>query len=58
MSCPLITLQLSEETILIRAMRDSNLPKFLADDVVLFRGILGDLFPGVVIPDQVASQTL
>ena len=28
---------LSEDVVLIRALRDSNLPKFLADDAVLFR---------------------
>ena len=42
----------SEEVVLIRALRDSNLPKFLADDAELFQGILGDLFPGVFIPDE------
>ncbi|XP_023289677.1 dynein heavy chain 6, axonemal [Orussus abietinus] len=41
-----------EDVVLIRALRDSNLPKFLADDADLFYGILGDLFPGVVIPDE------
>lgn len=28
---------LSEDVVLIRALRDSNLPKFLADDAILFR---------------------
>ena len=28
---------LNEDVVLIRALRDSNLPKFLADDAVLFR---------------------
>ena len=28
---------LSEDVVLIRALRDSNLPKFLADDTVLFK---------------------
>ncbi|KAG8234154.1 hypothetical protein J437_LFUL014944 [Ladona fulva] len=42
----------SEDVVLIRALRDSNLPKFLADDVLLFQGILSDLFPGVEIPHE------
>jgi dynein heavy chain len=33
--------------VLIRAMRDSNIPKFLKDDVPLFNAIIQDLFPGV-----------
>lgn len=78
-----------EDVVLIRALRDSNIPKFLADDAELFRviiftlyeasfffsfppvnsqkyfsakwkksgivllqGILGDLFPGVIIPEE------
>ncbi|XP_047672459.1 dynein axonemal heavy chain 6 isoform X2 [Tachysurus fulvidraco] len=41
---------LSEDVVLIRALRDSNLPKFLKDDAELFGGILSDLFPGVSIP--------
>ncbi|XP_072318696.1 dynein axonemal heavy chain 6 [Eucyclogobius newberryi] len=43
---------LSEDVVLIRALRDSNLPKFLTDDSVLFGGILSDLFPGVSIPEH------
>jgi dynein heavy chain len=39
--------QSSEEMVLIQSLRDSNLPKFLAEDVGLFRGILQDLFPGI-----------
>ena len=42
----------SEDVVLIRALRDSNLPKFLADDSILFRAILLDLFPGVEIPEH------
>lgn len=40
----------SEDVTLITALRDSNLPKFLALDVPLFTGILGDLFPGIDLP--------
>ncbi|KAM3623278.1 uncharacterized protein V6R79_009492 [Siganus canaliculatus] len=43
---------LSEDTVLIRALRDSNVPKFLVDDAVLFDGILSDLFPDVCIPEH------
>jgi dynein heavy chain len=43
---------INENIVLIRALRDSNLPKFLAHDAVLLHGIIQDLFPGVVIPEQ------
>lgn len=41
---------LTEDAVLIRAMRDSNVPKFLVDDLPLFHAIVGDLFPGVHVP--------
>ena len=37
----------TELQILMRALRDSNLPKFVQQDVGIFMGLLGDLFPGV-----------
>ncbi|KAJ3215607.1 Dynein heavy chain 6, axonemal [Dinochytrium kinnereticum] len=52
---------LSEDVVLIRSLRDSNLPKFLAEDVGLFKGILQDLFPGINVPEkdfEVLSTTL
>eukprot|EP00605_Chrysophyceae_sp_TOSAG23-4_P002255 GSChrysophyteH1.ASY1.ANO1.2499.1 assembled CDS len=41
---------LHEDLVLIRALRDSNVPKFLAEDLPLFAAIVLDLFPGVEIP--------
>ncbi len=43
---------INEDLVLIRALRDSNLPKFLRDDAVLFKAIIQDLFPGVVLPEH------
>eukprot|EP01065_Artemidia_motanka_P041381 TRINITY_DN5358_c0_g5_i2.p1 TRINITY_DN5358_c0_g5~~TRINITY_DN5358_c0_g5_i2.p1 ORF type:complete len:1991 (+),score=712.52 TRINITY_DN5358_c0_g5_i2:84-6056(+) len=45
-----------EDMLLIRAMRDSNIPKFLRDDTVLFQALIRDLFPSVEI--QEVSQEL
>lgn len=38
---------LPEEDTLMRALRDMNMPKFVYDDVPLFKGLIGDLFPGM-----------
>jgi dynein heavy chain, axonemal len=43
---------LNEDVVLIRAMRDSNLPKFLSIDATLFQTIISDLFPGVSAPEN------
>jgi dynein heavy chain len=40
---------MKEDAVLIRAMRDSNVPKFLKDDLPLFAAIIQDLFPSVEI---------
>lgn len=41
---------MSEAVVLMRALRDSNLPKFIYDDVPLFLGLISDLFPGRTLP--------
>ena len=41
-----------EDGVLIRAMRDANVPKFLKDDLPLFAAIISDLFPGVEITEN------
>ncbi|XP_078713472.1 dynein axonemal heavy chain 10 [Lampetra fluviatilis] len=41
---------LSEDVVLMRALRDMNLPKFVFDDVPLFLGLISDLFPGLDCP--------
>jgi dynein heavy chain, axonemal len=43
---------MKEDLILIRAMRDSNIPKFIKEDLPLFNALVGDLFPGIQIEDS------
>jgi dynein heavy chain len=42
---------LEESITLVRALRDSNVPKFLSFDLPLFNGIITDLYPTLTIPN-------
>ena len=48
---------LVEESILIRAMRECNIPKFLENDTTLFTAIIKDLFPNF-IPMEIDNSEL
>jgi len=42
----------NEDAVLISAMKDANVPKFLKDDLPLFNAIVQDLFPSVEIQEK------
>ena len=43
---------MSEDMVLMRALRDMNMPKFVYEDVPLFTGLIADLFPGLDCPRE------
>lgn len=50
-----------EEEVLMRALRDFNIPKIISDDVPVFMGLIGDLFPSLDVPrkrDQDFEKTV
>lgn len=49
--------EMPEDLVLMRALRDMNMPKFVFDDVPLFHGLINDLFPGLKA-DRVGYEDL
>ncbi|XP_059610636.1 dynein beta chain, ciliary isoform X2 [Phlebotomus argentipes] len=50
-----------EEEVLMRALRDFNIPKVVTDDMPVFMGLIGDLFPALDVPrkrDQDFEKTV
>merc|ERR1712048_695262 len=41
---------LTEQAVLMRSLRDTNVAKIDGDDLDIFMGLLGDLFPGIDVP--------
>ncbi|ALC45571.1 CG41497 [Drosophila busckii] len=39
-----------EDQVLMRALRDFNIPKIVTEDVSIFMGLIGDLFPALDVP--------
>ncbi|XP_061032339.1 dynein axonemal heavy chain 9 [Eubalaena glacialis] len=39
-----------EDQVLMRSLRDFNVPKIVTDDIPVFMGLIGDLFPALNVP--------
>jgi len=46
-----LNMKTSEDVMCLKALYDVNIPKFLANDIPLFKDITKDLFPGQTLPD-------
>lgn len=40
----------------MRALRDFNIPKIVTDDIPVFMGLIGDLFPSIDVPRKRSSD--
>ena len=47
-----------EVKILMKAIRDMNMPKFVAEDLPLFNALFQDLFPNIDIVESVNQDLL
>uniref|UniRef100_A0A3P8V3P1 Dynein axonemal heavy chain 11 n=1 Tax=Cynoglossus semilaevis TaxID=244447 RepID=A0A3P8V3P1_CYNSE len=45
-----------EDQVLMRALRDFNMPKIVTEDVAIFLGLLSDLFPGLEVERERSSE--
>lgn len=43
---------IQETKILMKALRDMNLPKFIEQDIFLFNALFNDLFPNIELTDS------
>ncbi|KAK2490477.1 LOW QUALITY PROTEIN: hypothetical protein MC885_016050 [Smutsia gigantea] len=55
----------AEDQVLMRALRDFNIPKIVTDDLPVFMGLIGDLFPALDVPrkrdlnfEQIIKQSI
>lgn len=40
----------------MRALRDFNIPKIVTDDIPVFMGLIGDLFPLIDVPRKRSTE--